>query len=52
MGQPHHGIYWKGKDVLIEENRFEAGEQPHGNAISVRSSGIIRKNIILTFNTY
>jgi len=47
MGQPHHGIYWKGKDVLIEENQFEAGEQPHGNAISVRSSGIIRKNIIL-----
>ncbi|MGB1104288.1 MAG: right-handed parallel beta-helix repeat-containing protein [Crocinitomicaceae bacterium] len=47
MAQPHHGIYWKGKDVLIEENRFEAGNQPQGNAISVRSSGIVRKNVII-----
>lgn len=47
MAQPHHGIYWKGKDVLIEENRFEAGNQPQGNAISVRSSGIVRKNVIM-----
>lgn len=47
MGQPHHGIYWKGKDVLIEENTFALSDQNFGNAISVRSSGIVRKNTIV-----
>ena len=46
MAQEHHAIYWKGKDVLIEKNEFNTGNQPHGNCISVRSSGIIRQNII------
>lgn len=44
MGQPHHSIYWKGQNVLIENNVFERGEQEFGNAISHRSSGIIRGN--------
>jgi len=47
MAQPHHAIYWKGKNVRIEGNYFEARSQPFGNAISVRSSGIVRNNIIL-----
>lgn len=47
MAQPHHAIYWKGKDVLISGNYFDAGDQPFGNSISVRSSGIVRNNIIL-----
>lgn len=47
MAQPHHCIYWKGKNVRIEGNTFNAGGQPFGNGISVRSSGIIRNNIIL-----
>lgn len=46
MAQAHHGIYWKGKNVLIENNLIDAQGQNFGNAISVRSSGIIRKNII------
>ncbi len=46
MAQPHHAIYWKGKNVCIEKSRFIAGDQPFGNAISVRSSGKVRKNII------
>lgn len=47
MAQEHHAIYWKGENVLIAENEFITGNQPHGNCISVRSSGIIRKNVIL-----
>lgn len=46
MGQPHHGIYWKGKDVFITENTFINGEQPFGNSISIRSSGKVTKNKI------
>ena len=46
MGQPHHGIYWKGKNVVIDGNEFVNGTQNQGNAISVRSSGIIKNNII------
>lgn len=46
MGQPHHGIYWKGKNVTISGNQFTNGDQPFGNAISVRSSGLIRGNRI------
>jgi len=46
MAQPHHAIYWKGKNVLIEKNTFIAGNQPHGNGISVRSSGKIQQNRI------
>jgi len=46
MGQPHHGIYWKGKNVLITGNTFLNGDQPFGNAISVRSSGVVSKNTI------
>ncbi len=46
MGQAHHGIYWKGKDVLITENTFVRGDQPFGNAISVRSSGVVSRNMI------
>mgnify|MGYP000751583844 CR=1 FL=1 len=47
MAQPHHGIYWKGKNVRIEGNTFNAKDQPFGNGISVRSSGIIRNNVII-----
>jgi hypothetical protein len=46
MGQPHHGIYWKGKNVTITGNKFTTGNQPFGNAISVRSSGHISGNKI------
>lgn len=46
MAQAHHCIYWKGKNVLIEKNYFDASAQNFGNAISVRSSGVIRKNSI------
>lgn len=46
MGQPHHGIYWKGENVLIKGNEFINGNQNQGHSISVRSSGIIKKNII------
>ncbi len=46
MGQPHHGIYWKGKNVHITGNTFVNGEQPFGNAISVRSSGRVSGNHI------
>jgi hypothetical protein len=46
MGQPHHGIYWKGKNVTISGNQFINGDQPFGNAISVRSSGVISGNKI------
>jgi len=47
MGQPHHAIYWKGPEVLIEHNTFISGSQNKGNAISFRSSGIIRSNTII-----
>ncbi|MEX1002378.1 MAG: right-handed parallel beta-helix repeat-containing protein [Crocinitomicaceae bacterium] len=46
MGQPHHCIYWKGKNVKIIENEFITGEQLNGNAISHRSSGLIARNKI------
>lgn len=46
MAQPHHGIYWKAKNVRIEGNTFINGLQNQGNAISVRSSGWIRNNTI------
>lgn len=46
MGQPHHGIYWKGKNVQISGNTFVNGNQPFGNAISVRSSGLVSGNVI------
>lgn len=49
MAQPHHAIYWKGKEVLIEDNLFTGGDQKFGNGISVRSSGIVRRNTILGF---
>lgn len=47
MGQPHHSIYWTGKDVLIEDNIFDNGNQvASGDFISLRSSGVIRGNVI------
>lgn len=47
MGQPYHSIYWTGKNVLIEGNFFENGNQKAaGDLISVRSSGILRGNTI------
>lgn len=46
MAQAHHAIYWKGQNVTIEKSRFIGGDQTFGNAISVRSSGIIQQNII------
>lgn len=49
MGQPHHGIYWKGKGVTIEDNRMEGEGQNFGNGISVRSSGLVRRNTIVGF---
>jgi hypothetical protein len=47
MAQAHHGIYWKGKNVLIENNIIDGEGQRFGNCISIRSSGIVRKNKIL-----
>ena len=52
MGQPHHAIYWKGKNVQILNNEFRTGEQRTGNAISHRSSGIISGNIIFNANKF
>jgi len=46
MGQPHHGIYWKGKNVTIVNNEFRTENQNYGAAISHRSSGIISGNKI------
>jgi hypothetical protein len=46
MGQPHHGIYWKGKNVSILNNTFNCEDQPFGNGISVRSSGLVSGNIV------
>ena len=47
MGEPHHNIYNRGLNLLIENNYFQAEKQKKGNVISTRSSGIIRNNIIL-----
>lgn len=44
MSQPHHCIYWKGSNVQILNNEFNAQGQNYGNAISHRSSGIIAGN--------
>jgi hypothetical protein len=44
MAQPHHCIYWKGKNVQIVDNQFNATGQNYGNAISHRSSGLIARN--------
>ncbi|XOV69020.1 MAG: right-handed parallel beta-helix repeat-containing protein [Fluviicola sp.] len=49
MAQPHHAIYWKGRNVLIEKCKFTGANQPFGNGISVRSSGIVRQNVISGF---
>ena len=49
MGQPHHAIYWKGKNVRITQCSFIGGEQEFGNAISVRSSGLISGNRVQGF---
>ena len=46
MGQPHHGIYWKGKNVQIINNEFNANDQNYGNCISHRSSGVIAGNTV------
>ncbi len=46
LAQPHHAIYWKGRNVTITGNTFIAGSQPFGNCISVRSSGLISGNKI------
>ena len=46
MGQPHHSIYWKGKNVTIVNNEFITKNQNYGAAISHRSSGIISGNKI------
>jgi hypothetical protein len=52
MGQPHHGIYWKGENVAILNNTFITGKQRNGNAISHRSSGIISGNKIIGAKKY
>lgn len=52
MGQPHHAIYWKGKNVQILNNEVHTGEQNYGNGISHRSSGIISGNKIYDAKKY
>lgn len=52
MGQPHHAIYWMGRDVQILNNEFYNGNQNYGNGISVRSSGKISGNKIYDYNKY
>ena len=52
MGQPHHAIYWKGKNVSILNNTIVTGKQRKGNAISHRSSGIISGNKIIGAEKY
>ena len=47
MGEPHHNIYNRGKNILIENNWFQAEQQLAGNIISTRSSGVIRNNFLL-----
>ncbi len=43
---PHHGIYATSKNVLIENNVIHDIYNNNGNCVSIRSSGIIRKNIL------
>lgn len=52
MGQAHHAIYWKGKNVKILNNEIHTGEQNYGNAISHRSSGLISGNKIFEAKKY
>jgi len=46
LGAPHHGIYWQGPGFLIENNRIYNNYDNTGNALSVRTWGIIRGNIL------
>lgn len=52
MGQAHHAIYWKGKEVKILGNEFYTDKQNYGNAISHRSSGLISGNKIYNAKKY
>lgn len=52
MGQPHHAIYWKGKDVQILNNEIRTEKQNYGNGISHRSSGTISGNVIYNAKKY
>lgn len=52
FGQPHHAIYWKGKNVTITNNTIITGDQRKGNGISHRSSGLIAGNKILNAKKY
>jgi len=45
-GQSHHAIYWQSNHVLIENNTINKVVNVGGNGISVRSGGIVRKNVI------
>ncbi|MDD2386441.1 MAG: right-handed parallel beta-helix repeat-containing protein [Bacteroidales bacterium] len=46
IGQPHHGIYFSGNDFLISSNRIQNIYNNYGNCISVRSNGIVSKNVL------
>jgi len=41
-----HGIYWKAKNVLIEGNEVHDAIGSSSVGISVRSSGIVRRNVV------
>ncbi len=45
-GNPHHGIYAQSRNVLIENNVISDIYNKNGNCVSIRSSGIVRKNIL------
>ncbi len=45
-GAPHHGIYFQGPAFIIESNQIYNNYDVLGNAVSVRSYGIIRGNIL------
>ena len=46
LGQPHHGIYSRSKNILIEGNIIRNIYNNNGNCVSIRSSGTIRNNIL------
>ncbi|MDD2634811.1 MAG: right-handed parallel beta-helix repeat-containing protein [Bacteroidales bacterium] len=46
IGQPHHGIYFYGNDFLISGNKIQNIYNNYGNGISVRSNGVVSKNVV------
>lgn len=45
-GHPHHGIYFQGFNVTITENIIHDIINSQGNCISIRTYGVVSKNIL------